>query len=50
MAAGVALLLALAVYLTVRRIRRAQSVVLGDGKDDHVNFAIAQTELGQRFE
>jgi hypothetical protein len=40
-AAGVALLLALAFYLTVRRIRRAQSVVLGDGKDDLVNFAVS---------
>jgi hypothetical protein len=40
-AAGLALLLALAFYLTVRRIRRAQSVVLGDGKDDLVNFAVS---------
>jgi Protein of unknown function (DUF4446) len=40
-AAGVALLLAFAFYLTVRRIRRAQSVVLGDGKDDLVNFAVS---------
>jgi hypothetical protein len=40
-AAGIALVLAAAFYLTVRRIRRAQSVVLGNGKDDLVNFAVS---------
>jgi hypothetical protein len=40
-AGGIALLLAAAFYLTVRRIQRAQSVVLGDGKDDLVNFAVS---------
>ena len=40
-AAGLALILALAFYLTVKRIRRAQSVVLGEGKDDLVNFAVS---------
>jgi Protein of unknown function (DUF4446) len=39
--AGLALLLAVAFYLTVRRIRRAQIVLLGDGKDDLVNFAVS---------
>jgi uncharacterized protein DUF4446 len=40
-AAGVALLLAAAFYLKLRRFRRAQSVVLGEGKDDLVNFAVS---------
>jgi hypothetical protein len=40
-AAGLALVLAAAFYLTLRRVRRAQSVVLGDGKDDLVNFAVS---------
>jgi hypothetical protein len=40
-AAGIALLLAAAFFLTVRRVRRAQSVVLGEGKDDLVNFAVS---------
>ena len=40
-AAGLALVLAAAFYLKLRRVRRAQSVVLGDGKDDLVNFAVS---------
>jgi Protein of unknown function (DUF4446) len=40
-AAGLALVFALAFYLTVKRVRRAQSIVLGDGKDDLVNFAVS---------
>jgi hypothetical protein len=40
-AAGVALLLAAAFYIKLRRFRRAQSVVLGEGKDDLVNFAVS---------
>ncbi len=40
-AAAVALALALAFYLTLRRVRRAQVVLLGSGKDDLVNFAVS---------
>ena len=40
-AAGLALVLAVAFYVKLRRFRRAQSVVLGDGKDDLVNFAVS---------
>jgi hypothetical protein len=40
-AAGLALVLAAAFYVKLRRFRRAQSVVLGDGKDDLVNFAVS---------
>jgi hypothetical protein len=40
-AAGLALVLAAAFYLKLRRFRRAQSVVLGEGKDDLVNFAVS---------
>jgi hypothetical protein len=40
-AAGLALVLAAAFYLKLRRFRRAQSVVLGKGKDDLVNFAVS---------
>jgi hypothetical protein len=40
-AAGLALLLAAAFYVKLRRFRRAQSVVLGEGKDDLVNFAVS---------
>ena len=40
-AAGVALLLALAFYLKLRRVRRAQKVMLGSGKDDLVDFAVS---------
>ena len=40
-AAGLALQLAAAFYVKLRRFRRAQSVVLGEGKDDLVNFAVS---------
>lgn len=40
-AAGVALVLAAAFYLKLHRVRRIQQVVLGDGKDDLVNFAVS---------
>jgi hypothetical protein len=40
-AAGLALLLAAAFYVKLRRFRRAQRVVLGEGKDDLVNFAVS---------
>jgi hypothetical protein len=42
-AAVAALLLTLAAYLTLRRVRHAQLVLLGDGKgrDDLVDFAVA---------
>jgi hypothetical protein len=39
--AFVALLLAIAFYVTLRRVRRGQSVVLGNEKDDLVEFAVA---------
>ena len=39
--AVVALLLALAFYLTLRRVRKAQTVLLGSGKDDLVDFAVS---------
>ena len=45
-AAGLALLLALAFYLTVRRVRQAQVVLLGTGRDDLVDFAVSlQTRM-----
>jgi Protein of unknown function (DUF4446) len=45
-AAAVALLLALAFYLKLRKVRRAQEVMLGTGKDDLVNFAVSlQTRI-----
>ncbi len=40
-AAVLALGLALAFYLTLRRIRKAQTVLLGSGKDDLVAFAVS---------
>jgi Protein of unknown function (DUF4446) len=40
-AAALALVVAAAFYLKLRRFRRAQSVVLGKGKDDLVNFAVS---------
>jgi hypothetical protein len=40
-AAVVALLIALAHYLTLRRIRQAQLVLLGGGKQDLVDFAVS---------
>ena len=39
--AVVALGLAVAFFVTLRRVRRGQSVVLGDEKDDLVEFAVA---------
>jgi len=45
-AAGLALLLALAFYLKLRRVRKAQVVLLGTGKDDLVDFAVSlQTRM-----
>ncbi|MDQ3866428.1 MAG: DUF4446 family protein [Actinomycetota bacterium] len=40
-AAGLALVFALAFYLKLRRVRRAQTVLLGAGKDDLVDFAVS---------
>ncbi|MBD0317729.1 MAG: DUF4446 family protein [Thermoleophilia bacterium] len=40
-AAGLALAFALAFYLKLRRVRRAQTVLLGAGKDDLVDFAVS---------
>jgi hypothetical protein len=40
-AAAVALLLALAYYLALRRVRKAQLVLLGGGKADLVDFAVS---------
>jgi hypothetical protein len=39
-AAGVALVLALWYLITLRQVRRAQSAVLGTGKDDLIDFAV----------
>jgi uncharacterized protein DUF4446 len=45
-AAALALLLALLFYVKLRKVRRAQEVVLGKGKDDLVNFAVSlQTRI-----
>jgi Protein of unknown function (DUF4446) len=40
-AAALALVLALAFYVKLRRVRRAQAVLLGSGKDDLVDFAVS---------
>jgi len=40
-AAFVALLLALGFYLTLRRVRQAQQVLLGGGRGDLVDFAVS---------
>ncbi len=40
-AAGLALVFALAFYLKLRRVRQAQVVLLGSGKDDLVDFAVS---------
>ncbi|MGZ4290331.1 MAG: DUF4446 family protein [Gaiellaceae bacterium] len=40
-AAGVALLLALAYYFALRRVRQAQLVLLGGGREDLVAFAVS---------
>jgi len=39
--AAVALALAAAFYLKLRRVRKAQTVLLGSGKDDLVDFAVS---------
>ena len=39
--AAVALVLALAFYLKLRRVRKAQTVLLGSGRDDLVDFAVS---------
>jgi Protein of unknown function (DUF4446) len=39
--ATLALVLATAFYLRLRRFRRAQAVLLGDGKEDLVDFAVS---------
>jgi hypothetical protein len=39
--AGAALVLGLAAWLRLRRVRRAQAVMLGGGKDDLVDFAVS---------
>jgi hypothetical protein len=39
--AGTALLLALLFYVALRRVRTAQTVLLGRGKDDLVDFAVS---------
>jgi hypothetical protein len=45
-AAGLSLVAALACYLTMLRVRRAQKVLLGAGKDDLVDFAVSlQTRM-----
>jgi hypothetical protein len=45
-AAALALILAVAFYLKLRRVRRAQVVLLGAGKDDLVDFAVSlQTRI-----
>ena len=41
LAAAFALLLALAFYVKLRRVREAQAVLLGSGKDDLVDFAVS---------
>ncbi len=49
-AAGLALLLALAFYLKLRRVRKAQIVLLGTGKDDLVDFAVSlQTRMDDLY-
>ena|SRR5215210_5092992 len=40
-AAALAFLLALAFYLKLRRVRQAQTVLLGGGRDDLVDFAVS---------
>ncbi len=40
-AAALSLLLAVAFYLKLRRVRKAQAVLLGGGKDDLVDFAVS---------
>lgn len=46
--AVVALGLAVVYWVTLRRVRRAQTVVLGSGRDDLVNFAVTlQTRIDE---
>jgi uncharacterized protein DUF4446 len=40
-AAALALLVALVHYLTLRRVRKAQLILVGGGKDDLVDFAVS---------
>ena len=40
-AGGVGLLVSLVYWRSMRRVRKAQSVVLGDARDDLVNFAVS---------
>jgi Protein of unknown function (DUF4446) len=40
-AAAVSLLLAVGYYLALRRVRRAQRVLLGEGREDLVDFAVS---------
>jgi hypothetical protein len=40
-AAAVSLLLALGYYLALRRVRQAQRVLLGEGREDLVDFAVS---------
>jgi hypothetical protein len=40
-AAGLALLVAVAYYVTLRRVRKAQLVLLGGGKSDLIDFAVS---------
>jgi hypothetical protein len=40
-AAAVSLLLAFGYYLALRRVRRAQHVLLGEGREDLVDFAVS---------
>jgi hypothetical protein len=45
-AAAVALLIALLHYLTLRRVRKAQLILVGGGKEDLVDFAVSlQTRI-----
>jgi hypothetical protein len=41
LAAGIALLLAVAFFVQLRAVRRAQKVLIGRGKDDLVDFAVS---------
>jgi hypothetical protein len=45
-AAGLALVLAVLAYVALRRVRRAQRILVGTGKDDLVDFAVSlQTRI-----
>jgi len=47
-AAAAALLVVLVHYLTLRRVRQAQLVLLGGGKSDLVDFAVSTPEPARR--